>query len=191
MTWDYRLHWSFLDMRKVSGCSLILLACQNFEIFPSNACFFRHNFLAIYSLGIFLKSLSLDQVFQVLLCQTNYEYSLFPVSNYMFKVNNKKTRTRCEICSKRRSGVVLVSLLLTLNIFHTSFLCFYCWLWTCNCRLGYLFGLTRYNIFSECHYLLTEVWIRLTDIRKIFIIKKIYFLQSVFYKLDAYQKILK
>ena len=35
----------------------------------------------------------------------------------MFKVNNKDTRT---------SGVVLVSLSLTLNIFHTLFYCFYC-----------------------------------------------------------------
>ena len=26
--------------------------------------------------------------------------SVFPVGNYMFKVNNRNTRTRCEICSK-------------------------------------------------------------------------------------------
>ena len=25
---------------------------------------------------------------------------LFPAGNYMFKVNNRNTRTRCEICSK-------------------------------------------------------------------------------------------
>ena len=37
----------------------------------------------------------------------------------MFKVNNRNTRTRCEICSKLIIGVVLVSLLLTLNIFLT------------------------------------------------------------------------
>ena len=50
----------------------------------------------------------------------------FAGGNYMFKVNNKNTRTRCEILSKltitipeRRHGVVLASLLLTLNIFHT------------------------------------------------------------------------
>ena len=69
--------------------------------------------------------------------------------NYMFKVNSRNTKTRCEICSKLtiktaerrhlyphqkkihqktlrmfsdgRDGVVLVSLLLTLNIFHTVF----------------------------------------------------------------------
>ena len=63
-------------------------------------------------------------------------YTLFfisiPVGNYMFKVNNRNSRARCEICSKltiknERSGVfivniehishlVLVFLLLTLNM---------------------------------------------------------------------------
>ena len=64
-------------------------------------------------------------------------YGPFPVGIYLFKVNNKSTRTKCEICSKltiktperrqwRRSGVLfvnfehishlaLVFLLLTLN----------------------------------------------------------------------------
>ena len=43
-----------------------------------------------------------------------------PVGNYMFKVNNRNTRTKCEICSKltiktrerrcwRRSGVSIVN----------------------------------------------------------------------------------
>ena len=58
---------------------------------------------------------------------------LFPAGIYLLKVNNRNTRTRCEICSKltiktrRRSGVfivnfehfshlVLVFLLLTLNM---------------------------------------------------------------------------
>ena len=51
-----------------------------------------------------------------------------PDGIYLFKVNNRNTRTRCEICSKltintpeRRHGDVLVYLLLTLNIFHTLF----------------------------------------------------------------------
>ena len=42
-----------------------------------------------------------------------------PAANYMFKVKNRNNRTRCEICPK--FGVILVSLLLTLNIFHTLF----------------------------------------------------------------------
>ena len=43
-----------------------------------------------------------------------------PSGNYMFKVNNRNTRTRWEISSKliiKTPGVVKVSLLLTLNIF--------------------------------------------------------------------------
>ena len=40
--------------------------------------------------------------------------------NYMFKVNNRNTRRRCKICSKLTIKA-LVSLLLTLNIFHTLF----------------------------------------------------------------------
>ena len=54
----------------------------------------------------------------------------YPVSIYLFKVDNRNTRTRFEICSKLiRSyvnDVVLVSLLLTLNIFDILFWCFYC-----------------------------------------------------------------
>ena len=65
---------------------------------------------------------------------TNETFHLsYPISIYPFKVNNRNTRTRCEICSKSTkrhqndaNGVVLVSLLLTLNIFHTLFSCFYC-----------------------------------------------------------------
>ena len=62
---------------------------------------------------------------------------MFPAGNYLFKVNNRSTKTRCEICSKltiktperrdwRHSGVFIVNfehishlvldfLLLTLN----------------------------------------------------------------------------
>ena len=52
----------------------------------------------------------------------------------MFKVDNTNTRERCEICSKltiktpercnwHRFGLFIV----TLNIFHTFFYCFYCY----------------------------------------------------------------
>ena len=49
-----------------------------------------------------------------------------PAGNYMFNVNYWNTRTRCEIylCWKltiKTNGVVPVSFLLTLNIFHTLF----------------------------------------------------------------------
>ena len=56
-------------------------------------------------------------------CQFNGH---FPGGNYIFKVNNRNTRTRCEICSKLTAGIfvvnfehishlVLVFLLLTLS----------------------------------------------------------------------------
>ena len=38
---------------------------------------------------------------KVYVVEIEYIYSgKSPASNYMFKVNNKDTRTRCEICSK-------------------------------------------------------------------------------------------
>ena len=47
---------------------------------------------------------------------------------YLFKVNNKSTRKRCEICSRLTINdvvdLVLVFLLLTLNIFHNFFSAF-------------------------------------------------------------------
>ena len=47
----------------------------------------------------------------------------YPAGIYLLKVNNRNTRTRCGICSKLtiNNGVVLVSWLLTLDIFHTLF----------------------------------------------------------------------
>ena len=56
----------------------------------------------------------------------------YQVGIYMFKVNNRNTRARCAICSEltiktpeRRhlawDQVVMVSLLLTLNVFNTLF----------------------------------------------------------------------
>ena len=54
-----------------------------------------------------------------------------PAGNYMFKVNYRNTRTRCERCTKSKMktledvSLVLFSLLLTLNIFYTMLHCFY------------------------------------------------------------------
>ena len=51
----------------------------------------------------------------------------YPAGNYMFKVNNENTRTRCETRSKltiktpwRRSGVFIV------NVKHISYLSVFC-----------------------------------------------------------------
>ena len=62
--------------------------------------------------------------------------STFPAGNYMPKVNDRNFR-RCETCPKLTiktrttplKSIVLLSLLLTLNMFHTFFNCFYCSLW--------------------------------------------------------------
>ena len=58
-------------------------------------------------------------------------------------VKNGSTRTLYEICSKLTNSlnvndVVLVSLLLTLNKFHTLIWCFCCWLWTSQHQLCWL-----------------------------------------------------
>ena len=62
------------------------------------------------------------------LCPKTMFQCLYQAGDYMFKVNNRNTRTRCKICSKstvknpeRRHWRVLVSLMLTLNMFHTLF----------------------------------------------------------------------
>ena len=38
-------------------------------------------------------------------------YLLYPADNYMFKVNNRKTRTWCEICSMANLQILKFSLL--------------------------------------------------------------------------------
>ena len=53
------------------------------------------------------------------ICLTKF-FHVFYMS-YLLKVNNRNTRTMCEICSKLTIGVVLVSLLLTLYVFPTLF----------------------------------------------------------------------
>ena len=52
--------------------------------------------------------------------------SSVPTRNYLSKVSNWNTRVRCENCSRLRMktlerSVVLVSVLLTVNVFQTSF----------------------------------------------------------------------
>ena len=51
-----------------------------------------------------------------------------PANIYLFKFNNRNGRNRCEICSKLTLktpyDVVMIFLLITLNIFHITFLVF-------------------------------------------------------------------
>ena len=74
-----------------------------------------------------VKHITLSSIVVVILISLNY-IRPYPAVNYMFKVNSRNIRTRCEMCSKLAiktpedvSDVVLVSLLLPLNIFHTLF----------------------------------------------------------------------
>ena len=46
---------------------------------------------------------------------SDFLFNVFLGNKYMLKFNNKYTRKRCEICQK----LTIMSLLLTLNIFHT------------------------------------------------------------------------
>ena len=56
-----------------------------------------------------------------------------PAGIYLFKVNNGKVRTMCEISSKLtlKTGANDVALALL-----TLFWFFHCWLWASKCRLG-------------------------------------------------------
>ena len=57
--------------------------------------------------------------------EVSFRYRCIPAGIYQLKVNNRNTRTWCEICSKlrkRHSDIVLVSLLLTLIIFYDHIL---------------------------------------------------------------------
>ena len=75
-----------------------------------------------------------------------------PASNYMFKVNNRNTRTRCEICSKltlktverrhwRRSGVFIVNFEQILCRLTASIWCHYSQL------------LQNWTVLMTCFYL--------------------------------------
>ena len=111
----------------------------------------------------------------------------YPAGIYLFKVNNRNIRTRCEICSKLtiktpgrrhwlRSGVFIV------NFDHISHLvyCFYCYLWTCKCRLGSRFKINAFFQLCLCNFLRTK-WspdlrgIAVTTSRKRFKYEMIFF----------------
>ena len=81
------------------------------------------------------------------LLKTNLSKTMVSESQPAFIYSNWaiNSRTKFEICSKltiKAPTIILVSLLLTLNIFDTLF--YFCWLWACKCRLEYFiaFALT-------------------------------------------------
>ena len=100
-------HWG--DFRKISNfCCILPVAralamglkmqlCYKFSwlIFICLTPFFQ-GYLGLISCIIVLKKFFLLNNG----CFGNVKKTLFPARNYMFKVNNRNTRTRCEICSK-------------------------------------------------------------------------------------------
>ena len=74
--------------------------------------------------------LQLSNLKKVLKGMVDYysEVSKFPAGIYQLKVNNRNPWNMFKVNNKntRTTGVVLVSSLLTLKIFHTLFYCFYC-----------------------------------------------------------------
>ena len=56
----------------------------------------------------------------------------FPANIYLFNANNRSTRYQNDFIN-----ITLVSLLLTLNIFHT-FSSLFCWLWAGKSLLSYI-----------------------------------------------------
>ena len=102
----------------------------------------------------------------------------FHPSKHLLNVNNKNPRKRCEVCSKltiktserRQCDVVLVSFLLTLNILHTFFLCYYYWLWTAKCSLGIDIHITRFSVssFDKKGFQIHSQWLLFGNFRENF-----------------------
>ena len=76
-----------------------------------------------------------------------------PAGNYMLKVNNRNTRTRCEICSKLiiKTPERRLSLLLTLNIFHIL-------LTLSRERPAGRYGESRHPYQASCHCITITKW---------------------------------
>ena len=75
------------------------------------------------------------------------------VNIYLFKVNNKSTRKRCEISWK-----------LTLKLFHTFLWCFYCLLWTTKYLLGYCL---EYQILANSSDMQSQegiLWMKIVEL---------------------------
>ena len=94
--------------------------CTN-QIFNTHLSLLPHGGYTNTSLG----SRKLGPIFFTPFCHTSL--NVIPASIYLLKVNNRNTRTRCEICLKLAINTpdLLVSLSLSLNIFHTLLKRFY------------------------------------------------------------------
>ena len=106
----------------------------------------------------------------------------YPVSIYLLKLSNLNSRTLCENRFKVNNkgtrkmtsdpiDIVLVSLLLTLNRFHTFFCRFHYWLWTNNANWLITFNelhiLITYSLFCCAIYLYCKISCCLLQFREI------------------------
>ena len=110
--WKYSLMRFMLSLIFIS--SLVETLSQIYHC-SSIWLFLHHSFLA-WCL-FFFNFLFLFGAFNTM--HWTYSVHFCPAGNCMFKVNNRNTRTRCEIYSKLRVKTTMVSLLLALKIFHT------------------------------------------------------------------------
>ena len=126
-----------LDLQRPAGIIFAIFAIFAFLLDQLNSISIQ-NLLQIMSYKVFFSSSQIVVSFL-----ENQSKQLLNI--YLFKVNNRNTRERCEIYSEltiktleRRLWGYVVSLLLTLllNLFLTFFKCFYCWRWTGKCLMG-------------------------------------------------------
>ena len=122
------INWKTVDFEHAFA-GILCTACK---------CMFK-----VSDINTTLRSL-IDVLFVSLLSTLNILIRNINLANiYLFKVNNRNSTKRCEICSKltikipkRRqrccSGIFIVKFE---HITHL-FLCFYCWFWTSRCLLG-------------------------------------------------------
>ena len=101
--------------------------------------FLRTPFLTEYLWWLFL----LVIVYNINLYEKNelwhsYFENILPTFQIFFSVDTYAWQLTFPVISFFLAlvDVILMSLLLTLNRFHTLLCCFYCWLWTSKCRLG-------------------------------------------------------
>ena len=125
-TWCERAQvgWPFFISLWPTKCYLQWGFLNNFNLALKITTFFQSYLPPNLTLHQIWNNILKSNIFQYL-NQDNNLGLFFVVNNYMFQVNNRNTRTRCKICSKSTiktpNSVVLVSLLLTLNKFHTLF----------------------------------------------------------------------
>ena len=128
-------------MMSVTWSGVWCMFCRQKNIFTFNFLFILSRFLFLFPKETFFKKPKFGKYvkFQTELfgdeqrpqngaIEVRFDFDTTPVNKHMLKINDRNTKTRCEICSKLTIKtlkyvieVVLVPLLLTLEIFHTFF----------------------------------------------------------------------